>query len=143
MRAKENLDFSFFRYWTRYKWASQIFYLHILPVLLCILVSVHHCHKLGCLFYRRVKIYLVLQNASAGILKHILIWVEEQTYWIAHRFLVLGFELELYSPSEYCMVYWYLYVVLIRLAEKTHLKMTVSDGSGRRTSTSHLFCFQG
>ncbi|XP_061950632.1 uncharacterized protein LOC133673757 isoform X2 [Populus nigra] len=72
------------------------------------------------------------ENASAGILKHILIWVEEQTYWIAHRFLVLGFELELYSPSEYCMVYWYLYVVLIRLAEKTHLKMTVSDGSAKQ-----------
>ncbi|KAJ6673253.1 GLUCOSE REPRESSIBLE PROTEIN MAK10 [Salix viminalis] len=72
------------------------------------------------------------ENASAGILKHILIWVEEQTYWIAHRFLVLGFELELYSPSEYCMVYWYLSVVLIRLAEKKHLKMTVSDGSAKQ-----------
>ncbi|KAG6769313.1 hypothetical protein POTOM_024937 [Populus tomentosa] len=72
------------------------------------------------------------ENASARILKHILIWVEEQTYWISHRFLVLGFELELYSPSEYCMVYWYLYVVLIRLAEKTHLKMTVSDGSAKQ-----------
>ncbi|KAB5551900.1 hypothetical protein DKX38_009211 [Salix brachista] len=71
-------------------------------------------------------------NASARILKHILIWVEEQTYWISHRFLILGFELELYSPSEYCMVYWYLYVVLIRLAEKTHLKMTVSDGSAKQ-----------
>ncbi|KAL9398494.1 hypothetical protein Peur_007455 [Populus x canadensis] len=72
------------------------------------------------------------ENASARIFKHILIWVEEQTYWISHRFLVLGFELELYSPSEYCMVYWYLYVVLIRLAEKTHLKMTVSDGSSKQ-----------
>ncbi|KAJ6759023.1 GLUCOSE REPRESSIBLE PROTEIN MAK10 [Salix koriyanagi] len=72
------------------------------------------------------------ENASAGILKHILIWVEEQTHWIAHRFLVLGFELELYSPSEYCMVYWYLSAVLIRLAEKKHLKMTVSDGSAKQ-----------
>ncbi|KAJ6331893.1 hypothetical protein OIU76_010298 [Salix suchowensis] len=29
-------------------------------------------------------------NASARILKHILIWVDEQTYWISHRFLILG-----------------------------------------------------
>ncbi|KAL8516668.1 hypothetical protein ACS0TY_015070 [Phlomoides rotata] len=45
------------------------------------------------------------QNLCLKICKHILIWVEEQTYWIALRFLVLGFELELYSTSEYCMVY--------------------------------------
>ncbi|XP_011078412.1 N-alpha-acetyltransferase 35, NatC auxiliary subunit isoform X2 [Sesamum indicum] len=74
------------------------------------------------------------QNLCLKICKHILIWVEEQTYWIALRFLVLGFELELYSTSEYCMVYWYIYVILIKLAEKTHLKMMLSNDSSRRKS---------
>ncbi|KAH7853902.1 hypothetical protein Vadar_007875 [Vaccinium darrowii] len=72
------------------------------------------------------------ENLCAKISKHILIWVEEQTYWIASRFLSLGFDLELYSPSEYCMVYWYMYVVFIRLAEKTHLKMLTSHETGKR-----------
>ena len=59
-------------------------------------------------------------------------WVEEQTYWIALRFLSLGFELDLYSPEEYCMVYWYLYVILVKLAEKTHLKILADTDSGLR-----------
>lgn len=59
-------------------------------------------------------------------------WVEEQTYWIALRFLSLGFELDLYSPEEYCMVYWYLYVILVKLAEKTHLKILASTNSAKR-----------
>lgn len=42
-------------------------------------------------------------------------WAEEQTCWIACRFLMLGFELELYSPSEYCMIYWYVEHVLMTL----------------------------
>ncbi|ESR66330.1 MAK10 [Citrus sinensis] len=67
------------------------------------------------------------EKMSVKILRHVLNWVEEQTYWIASRFLMLGFELDLYSPSEYCMVYWYLYVVLIKLAEKTHFRMAVSN----------------
>ena len=66
--------------------------------------------------------------------RHILIWVEEQTYWIALRFLSLGFELELYSSNEYCMVYWYLYVILVKLAEKTHLKQLSAADSGELTS---------
>lgn len=65
------------------------------------------------------------------IFQHILVWVEEQTYWIASRFLILGFELELYSPSEYCMVYWYLYVVLVKLAEKIHIKMVATNIAGK------------
>ncbi|KAK8655004.1 hypothetical protein V6N13_107596 [Hibiscus sabdariffa] len=72
------------------------------------------------------------ENVCMKIFQHILLWVEEQTYWIAFRFLILGFELELYSTSEYCMVYWYLYAVLIKLAEKTHLKMTVSYDTAKR-----------
>lgn len=72
------------------------------------------------------------ENVCVKLSKHILIWVEEQTYWIASRFLMLGFELELYSPSEYCMVYWYIYVVLIKLAEKHHLKMVMSNDTGKR-----------
>ncbi|XP_034224230.1 N-alpha-acetyltransferase 35, NatC auxiliary subunit isoform X3 [Prunus dulcis] len=72
------------------------------------------------------------ENVGVKLFQHILVWVEEQTYWIAFRFLILGFELELYSESEYCMVYWYIYVVLIKLAEKTNLKTVVSNGSGKR-----------
>ncbi|KAM7268550.1 hypothetical protein ACFE04_010716 [Oxalis oulophora] len=72
------------------------------------------------------------ENLSMKIFQHILVWVEEQTYWIASRFLILGFELELYSPSEYCMVYWYTYVLLVKLAEKSHLRMALSSGSGKR-----------
>lgn len=71
--------------------------------------------------------FLILQKMSVKILRHVLNWVEEQTYWIASRFLMLGFELDLYSPSEYCMVYWYLYVVLIKIAEKIHFRMAVSN----------------
>ena len=86
---------------------------------------------------------LVLQNVCVKLSKHILIWVEEQTYWIASRFLMLGFELELYSPSEYCMVYWYMYVVLIKLAEKHHLKMVMSNDTGecRFISVLHVWYF--
>jgi len=71
-----------------------------------------------------------LQNACTKLVRHVLMWVEEQTYWIALRFLSLGFELDLYSPEEYCMVYWYLYVILVKLAEKTHLKNVASTDSG-------------
>lgn len=65
------------------------------------------------------------------IYKNILNWVEEQTYWIAFRFLILGFELELYAPSEYCMVYWYIYVILIKLGEKMHLRMITNSETGQ------------
>ncbi|KAK1550417.1 hypothetical protein Q3G72_018707 [Acer saccharum] len=72
------------------------------------------------------------ENICVKIFKHILNWVEEQTYWIASRYLMLGFELDLYSPNEYCMVYWYMYVVLIKLAEKTHLRISVSSGTAKK-----------
>ncbi|XP_047942690.1 N-alpha-acetyltransferase 35, NatC auxiliary subunit-like [Salvia hispanica] len=76
----------------------------------------------------------VEQDLLLRVCKHILIWVEEQTYWIALRFLMLGFELDLYSTDEYCMVYWYIYNYLIKLAEKTHLKIMLSNDSSRRKS---------
>ncbi|XP_042002128.1 N-alpha-acetyltransferase 35, NatC auxiliary subunit-like isoform X1 [Salvia splendens] len=76
----------------------------------------------------------VEQDLLLRVCKHILIWVEEQTYWIALRFLMLGFELDLYSTDEYCMVYWYIYIYLIKLAEKTHLKIMLSNDSSRRKS---------
>ncbi|KAK7264879.1 hypothetical protein RJT34_32492 [Clitoria ternatea] len=66
------------------------------------------------------------------IYQHILAWVEEKTYWIAFRFLSLGFELELYSFHDYCMVYWYIYVVLIKLAEKKHLRMAMSSDAAKK-----------
>ncbi|GAV88190.1 Mak10 domain-containing protein [Cephalotus follicularis] len=72
------------------------------------------------------------EHLCVKIFQHILIWVEEQTYWIASRFLILGFELELFSPNEYCMVYWYIYGVLVKLAEKAHLRMTLSSGTAKR-----------
>lgn len=72
----------------------------------------------------------LLQNICMKIFKYILVWIEEQTYWIASRFLVLGFDLELYSTSEYCMVYWYIYVILIKLAEKTHFRLMASNENG-------------
>ncbi|CAN1290155.1 N-alpha-acetyltransferase 35, NatC auxiliary subunit [Linum perenne] len=70
------------------------------------------------------------EKITEKIIKHILIWVEEQTYWIAYRFLILGFELELYSPCEYFMVYWYLYAVLVKLAEKTHFRIAMMEATG-------------
>ncbi|KAL3331889.1 hypothetical protein AABB24_032487 [Solanum stoloniferum] len=67
------------------------------------------------------------ENICMKICRHILIWVEEQTYWIASRFLMLGFELDLYSTGEYCMVYWYMYIILIKLAERTHMRAMTSN----------------
>ncbi|CAH9076150.1 unnamed protein product [Cuscuta epithymum] len=67
------------------------------------------------------------ENICAKIFKYILVWIEEQTYWIAYRFLILGFDLELYSTSEYCMVYWYIYVILIKLTEKTHFRLMAAS----------------
>lgn len=67
----------------------------------------------------------LLQNIST-IANLILIWTEEQTYWIAARFLMLGFELDLYSPLEYGMVYWYLYIVLMKLLDKTRLRLATN-----------------
>lgn len=72
------------------------------------------------------------ENICVRIFQHILVWVEEQTFWIAFRFLILGFELELYSPSEYCMVYWYMYAILMKLAEKTHLKSALTHDIPKR-----------
>lgn len=66
-------------------------------------------------------------------------WVEEQTYWIAFRFLTVGFELELYADHDYCMVYWYIYIVLINLAEKKHLRMAMSSGTGMCYSSVSWF----
>jgi hypothetical protein len=38
----------------------------------------------------------------------IMAWAAEQTCWIVTHFLMLGFQLDLYASSEYCMLYWYL-----------------------------------
>ncbi|CAM8923051.1 unnamed protein product [Rhodiola kirilowii] len=72
------------------------------------------------------------ENFCKKVADNILMWVEEQTYWISFRFLMLGFELELYSPAEYCMVYWYMYVVLIKQAEKIHLRTTTTNDTSKR-----------
>ncbi|XP_077237951.1 MAK10 homologue isoform X2 [Tasmannia lanceolata] len=72
------------------------------------------------------------ENACLKLSKALLIWTEEQTYWIAYRFLMLGFELELYSPNEYCMVYWFMYIILIKLLEKAQLRIAGSIDTTKR-----------
>ncbi|KAL2649468.1 hypothetical protein R1flu_017596 [Riccia fluitans] len=44
-------------------------------------------------------------------------WAAEVLCWVVTHFLMLGFELELYSPNEYCMVYWYLDHALMTLMQ--------------------------
>ncbi|CAH8373667.1 unnamed protein product [Eruca vesicaria subsp. sativa] len=62
-------------------------------------------------------------DKSLLILNQIHGWLEEQINWVALRFLILGFELELYSPSEFCMVYWYMYITLCKLAERARVRV--------------------
>jgi N-alpha-acetyltransferase 35, NatC auxiliary subunit len=59
--------------------------------------------------------------------KQLLIWTQEHAYSVASRFLILGFELDLYSPTEYCMVYWYMYVVFTKLTEKVQLRVLANS----------------
>uniref|UniRef100_A0A0D9VMA0 N-alpha-acetyltransferase 35, NatC auxiliary subunit n=1 Tax=Leersia perrieri TaxID=77586 RepID=A0A0D9VMA0_9ORYZ len=66
------------------------------------------------------------ENMCMRVSKQLLVWTQEHTYWVAYRFLILGFELDLYSPSEYCMVYWYMYVVLMKLIEQMQLRILAS-----------------
>ncbi|KAM0883840.1 hypothetical protein ACQ4PT_031369 [Festuca glaucescens] len=75
---------------------------------------------------------LAHENICMRVSKQLLVWSQEQTYWIASRFLILGFELDLYSPSEYCMVYWYMHVAFIKLIEKMQLRILASNGNARR-----------
>lgn len=76
-------------------------------------------------------IFCTFQDKSLLILNHIYGWLEEQIHWVALRFLVLGFDLELYSPSEYCMVYWYMYIILWKLAEKAHFRVLIIVHTGK------------
>ncbi|KAI0518998.1 hypothetical protein KFK09_006437 [Dendrobium nobile] len=64
--------------------------------------------------------------------KRLIVWAEEKTYWIASRFLLLGFQLELYSPKEYCMVYWYMYVIFVNLLEKMQMRASYPVDDSRR-----------
>ncbi|XP_020673871.1 N-alpha-acetyltransferase 35, NatC auxiliary subunit isoform X1 [Dendrobium catenatum] len=64
--------------------------------------------------------------------KRLLVWAEEKTYWIASRFLLLGFQLELYSPKEYCMVYWYMYIIFVNLLEKMQMRASYPVDDSRR-----------
>nr|CAB3448237.1 unnamed protein product [Digitaria exilis] len=72
------------------------------------------------------------ENMCMRVSKQLLIWTQEQAYWVASRFLTLGFELDLYSPGEYCMVYWYMYVVFTKLIEKMQLRVLSSSETSRR-----------
>lgn len=73
------------------------------------------------------RVLVGLQNMCMRVSKQLLIWTQEHAYWVAFRFLTLGFELDLYSPGEYCMVYWYMYVVLTKLIEKMQLRVLASS----------------
>ncbi|XP_064935527.1 uncharacterized protein LOC135587730 isoform X1 [Musa acuminata AAA Group] len=75
---------------------------------------------------------MVDENMCMKVSRRLLIWTDEHTYWIASRFLTLGFELELYSPNEYCMVYWYMYVVLMRLMEKMQMRIAINSETSQR-----------
>jgi hypothetical protein len=33
-------------------------------------------------------------------------WVESETAWVMVRHLLMGFELQLYEPADYTMIYW-------------------------------------
>ncbi|XP_031483391.1 uncharacterized protein LOC116252912 isoform X2 [Nymphaea colorata] len=72
------------------------------------------------------------ENSWANTSANLLIWTEEQIYWIAARYLMLGFELELYGPGEYCMVYWYLYIIFVKLMEKAQLRISQNSDASRR-----------
>ena len=76
-------------------------------------------------------ILLVAQNICMRVSKQLLVWSQEHIYWIASRFLILGFELDLYSPSEYCMVYWYMHIVFIKLIEKMQLRILASNENSK------------
>ncbi|XP_042456501.1 N-alpha-acetyltransferase 35, NatC auxiliary subunit-like isoform X1 [Zingiber officinale] len=75
---------------------------------------------------------MVDENMSTKVSKHLLRWTEERTYWIASRFLMLGFELELYSPYDYCMVYWFMYLVFMKLLEKIQLQTAANNENSQR-----------
>ncbi|XP_010413838.1 PREDICTED: N-alpha-acetyltransferase 35, NatC auxiliary subunit-like isoform X2 [Camelina sativa] len=64
-------------------------------------------------------------DKSVVILNHIYGWLDEQINWVAIRFLMLGFDLDLYSSSEYCMVYWYMYIILWKLAERARFRVLI------------------
>ena len=76
-------------------------------------------------------VLLVAQNICMRVSKQLLVWSQEHIYWIASRFLILGFELDLYSPSEYCMVYWYMHIMFIKLIEKMQLRILGSNENGK------------
>uniref|UniRef100_A0A0D3FBQ8 N-alpha-acetyltransferase 35, NatC auxiliary subunit n=1 Tax=Oryza barthii TaxID=65489 RepID=A0A0D3FBQ8_9ORYZ len=75
---------------------------------------------------------LLHENMCMRVSKQLLVWTQEHTYWVAYRFLILGFELDLYSPSEYCMVYWYMYVVLMKLIEQMQLRILATRRKGKK-----------
>jgi hypothetical protein len=98
----------------------------------CTMMYISETHAI--LLLHLLYIYYILQHASVcvqnmcmRVSKQLLIWTQEQAYWVASRFLILGFELDLYSPSEYCMVYWYIYVVFTKLIEKIQLRILASS----------------
>ncbi|OAY66784.1 N-alpha-acetyltransferase 35, NatC auxiliary subunit [Ananas comosus] len=77
------------------------------------------------------------ESVCMKVSKHLLMWAQEQTYWIALRFLTLGFELQLYSPSEYCMVYWYMYVIFMKQVETMQIRIVAGTRRKGKKKRDH------
>jgi hypothetical protein len=72
-------------------------------------------------------------------------WVAEQTCWVVRQFLMLGFQLDLYSLSEYCMVFWYLDHVLLsalhyKLAKENQTYSALDSPDSGLHGRHHLLC---
>lgn len=63
-------------------------------------------------------------------------WTAKQTCWISMHLLMLGFQLQLYAPAEYCMVYWYLDHVLLTELHYKQLKERKQPASSETLDSS-------
>lgn len=65
-------------------------------------------------------------------------WTAEQTCWISTHLLMLGFQLNLYAPAEYCMIYWYLdHALLTELHYKQVKERKEPQNSETQDACSH------
>ncbi|KAJ6831291.1 N-alpha-acetyltransferase 35, NatC auxiliary subunit [Iris pallida] len=82
--------------------------------------------------FSEMQKFSIDENVGMKMSRHLLLWAEEQTYWVASRFLTLGFELELYSSNEYCMVYWYMYIVFMKRLDKMQMRIAENGDNTRK-----------
>eukprot|EP00250_Pteridium_aquilinum_P007829 c17472_g1_i1 orf=715-2403(-) len=73
-------------------------------------------------------------------------WTAEQTCWISTHILMLGFQLHLYAPAEYCMIYWYLEHALLtelhykQVKEKKQPPSLESEDALGSHGRHHILC---